>query len=75
MTMKNVPKYTVIKDTREKDGYFFKEYDRCDGMVVETMKTGDYTLKGMENVLCIEAQGHHLRNSHELRQKEEAVSG
>jgi len=54
MTTKNVPKYTVIKDTREKDGYFFKEYDRCEGMVVETMKTGDYTLKGMEDTLCIE---------------------
>ena len=52
--MKKVPNYTVIKDTREKDGYFFKPYDRCDGMVVETMKTGDYTIKGCEDIICIE---------------------
>jgi hypothetical protein len=37
--------YTVIKDTREQDGWFFSPYDKCDGMEVGTLHTGDYTLK------------------------------
>jgi len=69
MTTKNVPKYTVIKDTREKDGYFFKEYDQCAGMVVETMKTGDYTLKGMEDFLCIERKASAAEISNNLGRK------
>jgi hypothetical protein len=51
---KNIPNYTVIKDTREKDGWFFKPYDKCQGMEVMGLKTGDYTLKGYEDVICIE---------------------
>ena len=47
-------KYTVIKDTREQDGWFFSPYDRCEGMEVDTLHTGDYTLKGFEDVVCVE---------------------
>jgi len=47
-------KYTVIKDTREKDGWFFSEYNRCAGMETDTLHTGDYTIKGFEDVVCIE---------------------
>ena len=47
-------KYTVIKDTREKDGWFFSEYNRCAGMDIGTLHTGDYTIKGFEDVVCIE---------------------
>ena len=47
-------KYTVIQDTREQDGWFFSPYDRCEGMEVATMNTGDYTIKGYEEVVCIE---------------------
>ncbi len=46
--------YTVIKDTREQDGWFFSPYDKCDGMEVGTLHTGDYTLKGFEDVVCVE---------------------
>jgi len=49
--MKN---YTVIKDTREKDGWIFSPYDMCDGMEVNTLHTGDYTLRGFEDVVCVE---------------------
>ncbi len=66
---KNIPNYTVIKDTREKEGYFFKPYDKCDGMVVETMKTGDYTLKGLEDVLCIERKASTAEISMNLGRK------
>lgn len=47
-------KYTVIKDTREQDGWFFAPYDKCEGMEIGTMHTGDYTLKGYEDVVCVE---------------------
>ena len=47
-------KYTVIKDTREQDGWFFSPYDKCAGMEVGTLHTGDYAMKGFEDVVCIE---------------------
>lgn len=47
-------KYTVIKDTREQDGWFFSPYDKCEGMEIGTLHTGDYTLKGYEEVVCVE---------------------
>ena len=47
-------KYRVIKDTREKDGWTFTEYDKCEGMDMDALHTGDYTLKGFEDVVCIE---------------------
>ena len=47
-------KYTIIKDTREKQGWDFPARDQCAGMEIGTLKTGDYTLKGFENVICIE---------------------
>ena len=46
--------YRVIKDTREKDGWTFTEYDKCAGMDMGTLHTGDYTLQGFEDVICIE---------------------
>ena len=49
-----IPKYKVIKDTREQDGWFFSPYDKCSGMDVGTLNTGDYTLEGFEDVVCIE---------------------
>jgi ERCC4-type nuclease len=54
MTKKKIPNYTVIKDTREQNGWFFSPYDKCDGMEIGTLHTGDYTLKGYEEVVCVE---------------------
>lgn len=47
-------KYKVIKDTREKLGWDFEENLRCSGTIISGLKTGDYTLEGLENTLCIE---------------------
>jgi hypothetical protein len=52
-----IPNYTVIKDTREQDGWFFSEYDKCAGMEVAGLHTGDYTIKGHEDLVCIERKG------------------
>ena len=46
--------YTVIKDTREQDGWFFSPYDKCEGMSLGTLHTGDYTIKGFDDVVCVE---------------------
>ena len=54
MAKKKIPNYTVIKDTREQRGWIFNKVDRCSGMLTETLKTGDYTLKGFEDMVCIE---------------------
>jgi len=56
MAKSKEPHFTVIKDTREQKGHHFDEdaKNRCAGMVVQTMKTGDYTLLGFEDKLCIE---------------------
>ena len=47
-------KYTIIKDTREKQGWDFPARESCAGTEIGTLKTGDYTLKGFEHLICIE---------------------
>lgn len=50
--------FTVIRDTREQTGHFFEEclYGdvKCAGQIITKLDTGDYTLLGMEDKLCIE---------------------
>jgi ERCC4-type nuclease len=58
MTYKKAPPFTVIKDTREQDGYtFLKEKTsgfECLGMINKKLDTGDYSLLGFEDKICIE---------------------
>jgi hypothetical protein len=57
-----LPTYTVIRDTREQEGHGWifdahmpdRRPPRCDGMVVDTLKTGDYSLVGYTDILVIE---------------------
>jgi ERCC4-type nuclease len=57
MSYKTAPSFIVVKDTREQDGYYFKEYNTCAGMVEEKLDTGDYSIKGLEDKICIERKG------------------
>tara|TARA_Y100000361_G_C10877770_1_gene197604 strand:+ start:29 stop:505 length:477 start_codon:yes stop_codon:yes gene_type:complete len=52
--MKN--KFVVIRDTREhkNKGWYFKESEFCQGMVEKKLDTGDYSIEGLEDILCIE---------------------
>ena len=50
--------YLVYRDTREKDGWDFAQSGYCAGTEPQTIKTGDYTLHGYENHLCIERKGN-----------------
>ena len=51
------PKYTVIRDTREQEGYYFSEYDLCLGMIDQKLYTGDYSIVGLEDKICVERKG------------------
>lgn len=52
-------KYTVIRDTREHrdKGWTFAGSTRCVGTETTKLDTGDYSLKGMEELFCIERKG------------------
>lgn len=47
-------KYTVLKDNKEKSGWFFYPDKDCAGMKDVHLKTADYTIEGLEELLCIE---------------------
>lgn len=55
--MPKPPQYTVIKDTREQNGYFFPPSSSCFGHLDQKLDTGDYTIAGLEDKLCIERKG------------------
>jgi len=50
--------FTIIKDTREQEGYTFEpsssRYHTCKGMINRKLDTGDYSIEGLEDKLCIE---------------------
>lgn len=48
-------KFIVLRDTKEKVGaWYWEESEYCEGTMKTSLKTGDYTLKGYEHILCIE---------------------
>ena len=59
--MAKASSYTVVKDSREQDGYTFNRFTsrfhECKGMVVRKLDTGDYSIEGLEDKVCIERKG------------------
>lgn len=49
--------YIVTTDSREQHGWIFEPEKKCLGMVTDTLLTGDYTIKGLEDYVCIERKG------------------
>jgi len=57
-----LPSYTVVRDTREHEGFgwFFekqpntKKPPRCNGTIEQKLDTGDYSIIGYEDLVCIE---------------------
>jgi len=45
-----VDKFSIIRDTREKEGWNFDFYSSC-AIESRGLKTGDYTLEGLEEIL------------------------
>lgn len=50
-------RYTVLRDTREQDGWHFTNSVSCAGTLDVKLPTGDYTIRGFEHVLAIERKG------------------
>lgn len=48
------PRYTVVRDTREQIGWTFPASPYCAGTILKALKTGDYSLVGLENVFVVE---------------------
>lgn len=55
--------YIVIKDTREQAGWDFPN------MEVGTLSTGDYSLRGYEDIFIVERKGSTGEFSHNLTEK------
>jgi hypothetical protein len=49
-----LPEYLVLRDTREQYGWGFPAKGQCLGTVEATLKTGDYTLQGYEDIFVVE---------------------
>lgn len=66
-----IKKYRVLRDSREKEcqGWWFPESDRCLGTIVTTMKTGDYTIEGLEDILVIERKRNTAEFSQNITEK------
>lgn len=56
MAKKSYGKFTIVRDSREKDGsgWKFRASSNCDGMEIKKLDTGDYSVKGYEHLLMIE---------------------
>jgi len=62
-----LPEYLVLRDTREKIGHGFefkaskpeRRPPRCLGMETVTLKTGDYSIKGGEHLVCVERKADY----------------
>lgn len=72
MAYKQAPPFIVIKDTREQDGYFFSAFNTCAGMIEQKLDTGDYTIQGFEDKICIERKGCVEELAVNLGQKKQA---
>lgn len=44
----------IVQDTREQYPWDFTFYEQCTAMKVEKLKTGDYSIEGLEDVITIE---------------------
>jgi len=47
-------RFTIIRDTREQTGWNWIASEYCVGTIVTKLDTGDYSLGGLEDRLCIE---------------------
>lgn len=50
------PKFVIIQDTREQTPWNF-DFEKSVAQEIDTLSTGDYAIKGLENFLCIERKG------------------
>lgn len=49
--------YEVVRDTREQEGWDFVPSENCVGTFIEKLDTGDYSIRGYEDIFTIERKG------------------
>ncbi len=70
-TKKDLVKYVVIRDIQEKARFWeFPKSVNCAGTVDQSMKTGDYTLRGLEDTFIIERKATTGELSNNLTKKQ-----
>jgi hypothetical protein len=57
--MSEQTKYTIVRDTREKErqGWWFSPSERCNGTLAQKLDVGDYSIQGLEKLVTIERKG------------------
>lgn len=69
-------RYTVVRDTREQQGWTFAESSYCEGTILKALKTGDYSLVGLEDIFVVERKksvAEFAKNMLEARFEREMV--
>lgn len=53
---KKLPQFTVIRDSSEKvgHGWTWNKSSHCNGTIIQSMNTADYTIGGLEDIFIIE---------------------
>lgn len=49
--------FTIIEDTREQRPLDFSKADYCKEVIRRNLETGDYSIDGLEDLVCIERKG------------------
>ena len=70
--MNNNSIYTIIQDTREQNGYNFSSEQTCSGTIEKKLDTGDYSILGLEDQICIERKASVEELAINLGYKQEA---
>lgn len=73
-----LPSYTVTRDTREKQGYGWefskspenKKPPKCLGTVIDYLHTGDYSIKGYEDLVSVERKQDYSELWHNYMEKD-----
>lgn len=59
----------IIRDTREKHGWQFNGNEYWAGTIDNGIRTGDYTIQGYEDILCIERKGGILEIANNINEE------
>jgi len=71
MSYEKYKDYTVLQDSREQKGWMFEPYQKCLGTEITNLKYGDYTIKGLEDYLCIERKASASEIANNLGKEKE----
>lgn len=58
--------YKIIVDTREQQPLEFGAYKDCEGSISKALKVGDYSIEGMEDLICIERKASTIEIARNL---------